>query len=210
VSDKAHPPPPPPEPEGRGLGRVAKVAIAVGAVIGVLALVVVAAAVTGLIKTYRAPSPAMEPTIHIGDHFVVARMTWPFSGPGRGDIVVFHPPPGADTNECGVPSAPGDGHPCPRPVPGESSNTFVKRIVAVPGDRLAISDNRVVLNGKPLRETFIARGSPCGELCNLRKEITIPKGHYFVMGDNRGESSDSRVWGPVPRDAMVGRMLFGY
>jgi signal peptidase I len=192
------------------VSRLAKVGIGVGVVIGALVLVGVLAAATGFVHAYRAPSPSMEPTIHLGDHFLTARMTFPFGGPKRGDIVVFHPPRGADTQECGVPAAPADGHPCPRSTGGESPFNFIKRIVGMPGDELYVSGNRVYIDGKQLHEPYIKKGTPCDQLCNLRKPITVPSGQYYVLGDNRGLSDDSRDWGPITKKAMIGRYLFSY
>ena len=192
---------------GRGL-RIALVAVAIAA--GVLFGLAVLASATGRIKTYRIPSPAMEPTLKIGDRILVARFGFPFgSKPERGDIVTFHPPAGADRAECGATGQPDDGHPCSKPTSGRSENTFVKRVVALPGDELFIRDNRAYVNGKPLGGPGI-RTSPCHELCNLPKPITVPPGHYYMLGDNRGESNDSRDWGPVPEDALVGRTALTY
>jgi signal peptidase I len=203
------PPPPPPQPKRRR-GWAAKLGIALAAVAGLVVIVAIVAVSTGLLHAYRAPSPSMEPTIHVGDHFLVARTSFPFSGPRRGDIIVFHPPLGSNSQECGVPSSPSDGHPCAQATRGRSPATFIKRIVAVPGDELSIRDNHVYLDGRPVAEPYVKKDTPCEELCNLPKPITIAPGHYFVLGDNRGASDDSRDWGPIDRDAIIGRFLFSY
>jgi signal peptidase I len=209
-------PPPPPPPPRRETGRGAKLAIGLGVVVGLIVAVGVAAVATGTIRAFRAPSPSMEPTIHVGQHFLVARMSWPFSDPQRGDIVVFHPPAGADSQECGVPSQPDDGHPCSKPTPERSETSFIKRIVAMPGDELYIRGNHVYISHSGLDgpykrqdEPFI-NSSPCDELCNLPKPITVPPGHFYMLGDNRGASDDSRDWGPVPRSALIGRKFLTY
>jgi signal peptidase I len=131
-----------------------------------------------------------------------------FGDPAIGDITVFHPPTGAeDGKECGAQHR--DDQPCPRPTLKKADVNFIKRIVAGPGDRLSVIDGHVVLNGKPQKEPFVR---PCGggEGCNLPTPITIPPKHYFMMGDNRGSSDDSRFWGPVPRDWIIGNAFATY
>jgi signal peptidase I len=162
-------------------------------------------------RPYRVPSGSMEPTLKIGERVVADRTG--LSSPGRGDIVVFHPPAGADNNlnGCGVPNFEPQtrGQPCPRPTDGESKQLFIKRIVAVPGDHIRIERGRVVLNGKLQKEPFIHPDELC-DVCNLPKEITIGPGHFFMLGDNRGASIDSRFWGPVPEGSIVGKVGFAY
>lgn len=192
------------------MSRLAKVAISAGAVVVLLVLVVIVGAVTGVLRTFRAPSPSMEPTIHTGAHFLVGRMSFPFSGPHRGDVIVFHPPPGALGPVCAAPESPEDGHPCPKAGGGTAPLNFIERIVGMPGDELFVRNNRVYVNGRKLREPYVKAGTPCDLLCNLPKPITIPPGQYYVMGDNRGESADSRIWGPITRGSMIGRYLFAY
>jgi signal peptidase I len=192
------------------VSRLARAAIAVAAVLGVLVALAIVAVVTGVLHAYRAPSPSMEPTVHLGDHFLVGRMPFPFPGPHRGDIVVFHPPRGALDQQCGVVGSPSDGHPCAQATAGEAPVTFVKRIVGVPGDELFVRGNRVFVNGTALHEPYVKAGTPCGELCNLPKPIIVPRGGYYVLGDNRGESDDSRDWGPITRHSIIGRYLFSY
>ncbi len=162
-----------------------------------------------IIKPYQIPSESMEPTLDVGQRVLVNRFIYHFEDPSIGDIVVFHPPVGADNGvECGVIRK--DGEACPKPTPGESSQNFIKRIVAGPGDTLSVRNGHPVVNGEINRdEDFII---PCGggSVCNLPRTITIPADHYFMMGDNRGASDDSRFWGPVPRDWLIGKAFATY
>jgi signal peptidase I len=162
-----------------------------------------------LVKPYQIPSGSMEPTLDIGQRVLVNRFIYHFEDPSIGDIVVFHPPKGADNGtECGVPHSPREA--CPRPTPEESSQNFIKRIVAGPGDTLSVRDGHPVVNGvEKTDEPYI---NPCGvgPACNLPTPITIPQGYYFMMGDNRGASDDSRYWGPVPRAWIIGEAFATY
>ena len=188
----------------RAFELVLVVAIAVG-----LALSVQAYAV----KPYRIPSESMEPTLRVGDRVLVNRFSHRLgSEPKVGQIVVFHPPSGADTSPptCGEPSqGGGTATPCSRPTRTASSQTFVKRVVAVGGDRIAIQDGHVVRNGELAKEPFAAG---CGEAldCDLPRAIRIADGYVFVMGDNRGRSEDSRFWGPVPISWVIGQAVAVY
>jgi signal peptidase I len=114
---------------------------------------------------------------------------------------VFHPPEGALEGNCGDPEP---GALCREPSGGPSEVTFVFRVVAVGGDRLRVDEGRVIRNGERVDEPY---AGPCAveDLCTFRGEITIPAGHVYVMGDNREASADSRSWGPVPHDQIVGR-----
>jgi signal peptidase I len=168
-----------------------------------------------LVKPYKIPSPSMVPTLQVGQRVLVNRVGMHFGDPGVGDIVVFHPPAGADdtaTGEgrCGNPGE-GEGHrqPCGRETSKRSDETFIKRIVAGPGDRIAIVRGHAVLNGKIQRESFIAPCQAGGE-CDFPEPVTVPPDHYFMMGDNRGESADSRFWGPVPRKWIIGGAFATY
>jgi signal peptidase I len=174
-----------------------------------------------VVKPYQIPSQSMEPTLDVGQRVLVNRVNYHFSDPDPGDIVVFHPPKGADTNQCGADRASGrkgngvdtynpSSQACPLPTDQESDTNFIKRIVAGPGDTLSVEDGHPVVNGEIQDdEDFI---KPCGDSssCNLPDEITIPPDHYFMMGDNRGASDDSRYWGPVPRDWIIGQAFFTY
>ncbi|HKI65857.1 MAG TPA: signal peptidase I [Solirubrobacterales bacterium] len=162
-----------------------------------------------LIKPYQIPSGSMEPTLDIGQRVLVSRFIYHFEDPSIGDIVVFHPPAGADRGtECGVPHSPREA--CPRPTPQESSQNFIKRIVAGPGDTLSVREGHPVVNGVEKKDEPYT--NPCGiaGACNLPKPITVPPGYYFMMGDNRGASDDSRFWGPVPRKWIIGKAFATY
>ena len=160
-----------------------------------------------LVKPFRIPSQSMEPTLDVGQRVLVDRVRFHFRDPKVGDVVVFKPPHGADLNECGA--APNPGQACAVSTKQRSNTNFIKRIVAVPGDHLAVRRGRVYINGK-LRDPWkINKSADCG-ICNLPKELTVPPGQYYMMGDNRGESADSREWGPVPRKWIIGKAFFTY
>jgi signal peptidase I len=163
-----------------------------------------------LVKPFRIPSPSMVPTLDVGQRVLVNRLGTHFGDPSRGDVIVFKPPAGADSNQCGIPSEPDDGHPCAKPTANRSSSNFIKRVIGLPGDTLFVRDNHAYINGKRLNEPYINKGTTCDVLCNLDKPIKIPPGHFFMMGDNRGQSDDSRQWGPVPKKWIIGRAFFTY
>ncbi|HEX5929955.1 MAG TPA: signal peptidase I [Solirubrobacterales bacterium] len=181
-------------------------------VIVALALGLALAIQAWLVKPYQIPSESMEPTLDVGQRVLVNRFMYHFTDPSIGDIVVFHPPAGADgesPEQCGVRPDPGEA--CPEATPERSDQNFIKRIVAGPGDRLSIREGHPVLNGKEkTNESYINPCSPGDPRCNMPKTITIPPDHYFMMGDNRGASDDSRFWGPVPRDWLIGEAFATY
>ncbi len=183
---------------GSLLELVLIVAIALGLALGIQAV---------LVKPFRIPSQSMEPTLEVGQRVLVDRVSFRFGEPDRGDIVVFKPPSGAEGNECGVDHSASQA--CPVPTEGEADTNYIKRIVGEPGDRLRVIDGLVHINGEPLDEPYIRADVRCG-ICNLPKEITIPPDHFFMMGDNRGQSADSREWGPVPEDQIIGNGFFTY
>jgi len=176
------------------------VAVALGLALGIQAF---------LVKPYRIPSESMVPTLTVGQRVLVNRIGERFTHPSVGDIVVFHPPAGATTgNQCGggVPPA---GSPCAEATAERADVNFIKRVVAGPGDRISIEDGHVILNGKRQSEPF---AEPCGSSpdCTFPDEVTVPAGEYFMMGDNRGASDDSRFWGPVPEDWIIGQAFATY
>jgi signal peptidase I len=181
-----------------------------------------------LVKPYQIPSGSMEPTLDIGQRVLVNRFLYHFTDPSVGDIVVFHPPLGSESSpQCGAPQK--AGQPCPAPTKGEAEENFIKRLVAGPGDRIRIVNGLAIVNGEAnsaansgARNELVER--ECGKLvprsewkdvrpsspCNFPRPIVVPPDHYFMMGDNRANSTDSRFWGPVPRKWIIGKAFATY
>ena len=134
------------------------------------------------IASFYIPSGSMEPTLLVHDRLIADRLSYTFHlrEPQRGDIVIFR-------------------------YPGNESQDFIKRVIALPGERVAIRDGDVIINGVPLNEPYEAE-APDYEM----PEVTVPAKEYFVLGDNRNHSADSHVWGFVPKANMVGKALFVY
>jgi signal peptidase I len=184
-------------------------AIAVGLALGIQAVIV---------KPYRIPSGSMEPTLAIGQRVLVNRIGTDFDGPHVGEIAVFHPPEGAEQQLCGpAPHSVDLGREaCAQPVPKEDSSVnFIKRIVAGPGDEIYIREGHVYRKAAGTSRFVREQDSyikPCGASneCNFTTPITIPAGHWFMMGDNRGDSDDSRFWGPVPTGWIIGPAIATY
>ena len=188
-----------------------------GAVVELLAIVAFAVGLALLIqafvvKPYVIPSGSMKPTLQEGQRVLVQRVGYHLGDPQSGDIVVFHPPQGAQDERCGD-EGPADDPPtgqvCLSTASEEDDENFIKRIVATPGDTLSIRGGHAIVNGKRVEDDFT---NPCGVggRCNFPKEVVIPDDHYFMMGDNRGSSDDSRFWGPVPRDWIIGQAFATY
>ena len=167
----------------------------------VVAVAAVLAIKAWVVNPYRIPSSSMEPTLHCAtspvddgcqagtsDRVLANRFVYHFSDPERGDVVVFETPPEADEI-------------CPGP-----GGVFVKRLIGLPGDRLEGRDDGVYLNGELLSEPYVAGGDP-GRVFD---PVVVPEGHYFMMGDNRTSSCDSRDWGPVPRENLIGPVFALY
>jgi signal peptidase I len=164
-----------------------------------------------IVKPYKIPSRSMEPTLEVGQRVLVDRIGMHFSEPKIGEIMVFHPPKDAEQQVCGPTPhmvTPG-GAACDAPEPQEASVNFIKRVVAGPGDTLYVKEGHAYVNGKRESDPYI---TPCGSSseCNFPTPIKIPAGHWFMMGDNRGESDDSRFWGPVPTSWIIGQAFFTY
>ncbi len=165
-----------------------------------VAIVAVLAFETEVAKPFRIPTSSMEPTLHcarpgtgcearFSDRVIACEICYRFSAPARGDIVVFRAPPAA------------------RACDGTNPGVFVKRLIGLPGETWKEVHGYVYIDGKPLNEPYIQPGRRDTSTYTLRK---IPKGQYFMMGDNRAESCDSRTWGTVPRGNLIGEVVATY
>lgn len=176
--------------------------------------------ITFIVQAFQIPSESMENTLLVGDYLLVNKLCYggqglgdhvmPYQKIARGDIIVFH-------------------------YPVDPQQHFVKRVIGVPGDHLRMVAKRVLINGKPLDEPYVRFLEPPNNLfrdnfprtdipaiglegkwwLEMRKlvedgQLIVPEGHYFVMGDNRDDSQDSRYWGFVPRENIIGRPLVIY
>ena len=210
-------PPSPPQADGRtehhefhhpldrvtgGLPRRLRIAVDwIVTIVGAVAIVLGIKA--WVVNPYRIPSSSMESTLHcarpapgcesrFSDRVLANRFVYHFRDPQRGDVVVFETPPQAKA-KCGA------------------GGTFVKRIIGLPGETVGVRLRRgmafVYIDGKRLEEPYIE---------NDRRDIgpeerfKVPPGSYFVMGDNRSQSCDSRVWGSVPEDNLIGKVFMTY
>jgi signal peptidase I len=136
-----------------------------------------------LIQAFWIPSPSMEPTLEVGDRVLVNKLSYKFHDVNRGDVVVFERPPGASTGEDG------------------EIKDLIKRVIAVGGDTIEAKDGDVYVNGEAIDEDYLEPGTPTDNL----PLTTIPDGRVFVMGDNRINSEDSRIFGAIDEDTIVGR-----
>ncbi len=197
------------EPEAPTFQRPARSPVRRHAPTVLLGLILIALLATvAWYKPYRVSSGSMAPTAMVGQRVLADHLSDQKWTPKVGQVVVFKAPGGAEPyvdEACAVPRRPGTA--CVRPLPGKTQVSFVKRVVGIPGDRLRVEHGHVVRNGKYLHEDY-ARSCD-DEICNLA-EFTVPPGAFFVMGDNRGDSSDSRFWGPVPREQIIGRVFGSY
>ncbi|HYZ79432.1 MAG TPA: signal peptidase I [Gaiellaceae bacterium] len=152
-----------------------------------------------VVNPYRIPSSSMEPTLHcakpgmgcearFSDRVLANRFIYHFRDPKRGEIVVFNTPKSAEQHGCG-------------------GGVFVKRIIGLPGDVWSERNGYVYIDGKKLNEPYI---KPDRRDHQTKEPIKIHPGRYFMMGDNRASSCDSRVWGTVPRKLLIGEVFFTY
>lgn len=185
------------------MSRAARIWLVVAAVGGAVVVPFVLFARTDT-QSFRARSENMVPTIQINERFTANKDAYDDEAPERHDIVVIHPPANALEGACE--RAPATDRLCATPGERQDDVTFVKRIVGLPGDRFAMRRGRVLIDGRPLREPYVQPCEGGGAGCHFRGEIAVPADHYYVLGDNRGASDDSRFWGPIHRDQIVGRV----
>ena len=161
-------------------------------VVLVVALLLAVGVRAEVAQMFYIPSGSMLPTLQIGDRIVVDKLSYRFHAVQRGDIVVFRRPPLEQADYADL----------------------VKRVIGLPGETISAVDGRVEIDGRPLNEPWLPRPlpptdpSPLDAPFSLNRPYTVPAGEYFVMGDNRTDSADSRYFGPIPRDLIVGKMAF--
>lgn len=180
------PNPPPRRPTGKWLRE--------GVIVVVVAVLVAVLLRAFVVQTFYIPSGSMEPTLQIGDRILVNKLSYDLHGVDRGNIVVFSRPP---AENCGGPEV----------------NDLVKRVIGLPGETISLSGGDVYVDGKRLDESWLPASEqnttepgPGGTPYSLAHAYHVPAGDYFVMGDNRSDSCDSRYWGPIPKSLIVGKV----
>lgn len=208
MSDVAPPPPPPDEtpPQAveeqpakhRPFWRELPVLIVVAFVIALLLK-------SFVLQAFYIPSASMEETLLIGDRVLVEKVSYRVSEPGRGDVVVFEKELGgalpADEETRSPLEKITDSFKGLFGFPTGTEQDFIKRVIAVGGDTVKGEGGKVILNGETIDEPYLAEGIETSSF----EPFEIPEGFIFVMGDNRGNSDDSRNFGPVSSDTVVGR-----
>jgi len=199
--------------ERRGAGRQSSLGRELLLIVGV-ALVLSILVRTFLAQAFYVPSSSMENTLLVQDRILVSKLTTEIGGVHRGEIVVFTDPGGwlpATVPVGGAAGAVRNVLMWVGLLPSDTGEDLVKRVIGVGGDHIVCCDakNRIVLNGVPLVEPYIKPGDGTAQ---VRFDITVPTGRFFVMGDNRGDSSDSRFHldvqnGTVPQANVVGRVV---
>jgi signal peptidase I len=167
-------------------------------------LVLVALVVAIIIKTFffqafYIPSGSMIPTLEINDRVLVNKLSYRFGAIERGDILVFDSPEAIDVER----SFPARVFRSIGEATGLTSpdTVLIKRVIGLPGETVAIVDNQIYVNGNPIAEPYLQDGVAMRDF----EEVAIPADHVFMMGDNRNQSRDSRFFGPIPREDIVGR-----
>lgn len=153
----------------------------------VVSLAIFAVVYVFLFQPHQVDGKSMEPNFHNAEYILTDKISYRLSSPKRGDVVVFH-------------------------SPQDNKTDFIKRILGVPGDIIMVKDGHFYLNGDRLDEAYIndpGKVAP-GRFLREGVETEVPLGQYYVMGDNRLHSSDSREWGFVPKANIVGRAFFRY
>ncbi len=152
--------------------------------IGITILIAIAifASVKVTVQGYEVQHFCMLPGIEDGDLVMVDKVSYVFSDPERGEVIIFWPPEQI-----------------------KSEVPFIKRVIALPGETVEVKDNKVFINGIPIEEEYVKE--PPHYIMQAKK---IPRDEYFVLGDNRNSSNDSHSWGTVPRDNIIGKAWFTY
>jgi signal peptidase I len=135
------------------------------------------------LQPFTVQGQSMEPTLHNSEYILVDKLTYRFRSPERGDVVVFV-------------------------FPGDTSLDYIKRVIGVPGDHVVIRPGHVYVNGHQLNEPYVSAEPDYGGCTYC--DVTVPQGKFFVLGDNRNNSSDSHEWGLLPRQNVIGRAWISY
>lgn len=140
-----------------------------------------------IVQPHKIKGASMEPNFFDGEYLLTNKIGYRLDLPERGDVVVFK-------------------------APGTNGDEFIKRIIGLPGEVISIQNNRVFINSKPLNEIYLPESTKTltGTFLREGKQITIPNEKYFVLGDNRAHSSDSRAWGFVGKDQITGKAWLIY
>jgi signal peptidase I len=174
-------PAPQPLPKRRGPSRRAIIEWTAILAVAVLAAVILRAFI---VQPYYIPSGSMEPTLKVGDKVLVNKLSYDLHGVHRGDIIVFKKPPNDTT-------------------PGITD--LIKRVIGLPGETISSGPNgEIFINGSPIEQPWLTTEAKANPGPPITKMV-IPPGQYFVMGDNRGDSSDSREIGPIAKHLIIGR-----
>jgi signal peptidase I len=157
-----------------------------------LILIGIALCLALLIRTFIAepryiPSESMFPTLDVGDRLVIEKVSYRFHPPQKGEIIVFQPSPELQRR----------GY--------SPDQAFIKRVIGQPGETVSIADGKVYVNGEALKEDYIAEPPD-----QPFPPVKVPPGEFFVMGDNRNDSNDSRYWGFLPSQNIIGRAIFRF
>jgi signal peptidase I len=158
------------------------------------ALIVALVIKTFLIQAFYIPSGSMEPTLDIGDRVLVNKLSYVVHDVNRGDLVVFEAAEGQ--GDCGLPVSEAEAAASEGGI-----KDLIKRVIGLSGDTVEGRDGQVLINGRILEEGYLPDGVTTGDF----EPVEVPEGCIFVMGDNRGDSRDSRSFGPIDEDHIVGR-----
>ncbi|HVR31908.1 MAG TPA: signal peptidase I [Acidimicrobiia bacterium] len=167
------------------------------------ALVVAVVIKTFVVQPFYIPSGSMIPTLLIDDRVMVSKVNYLWGGPERGDVIVFENPYAPDLDES-FPEAVVRSTLEALGIRTSANDDLIKRVVALGGETIEIRDNTLFIDDVPLDEPYLQPGVAMG---NFGPRV-IAEDELFMMGDNRNESSDGRVFGPIPRDDVIGKAVF--